>query len=240
VSFSEGKGDWIWAFSSSGGAKDTTDQSAGISEHSNKAAFSWDYASAKGGSSANPLVNASPSGTASCVPRPASTGGSSGATGTSTGARTSSAAGTTPTSRSGDDDYRTRFGYPSQWGSIYPSGPWPTGPPGGNNESKFPKPKLRTRSLMSQQSERRSSTAMRAPTLAILAVLATPASQSLLLRDPRTTRWSLPMAQLPRSHLPSYSPLAPLLSVLHPLLDSSGSMLPSRALHICFTLLLSA
>lgn len=129
--FTSGSGNWIYAYKSSGGPKDSTDQSASISQHNERDAFSWDYASAKGGSSANPLVNSAPSGTGtgsggasvtSCVPRPTSTGSGSGsASGSGSG---------TPTTATDDDDTQTQ---------TLP--PWATGTGrrfGPPRESKLP------------------------------------------------------------------------------------------------------
>lgn len=126
ASFSDGQGSWIWAASTSGGPKDTTDQSAGINQHREQGAFQWSYANAKGGNSVNPLINASSgsgtgTGTRSCVPRPASTGGSS-TTGSSGSSPTINAA--TPTQTDDDDRHRGRpTNFPSQsWGYPYPTG----------------------------------------------------------------------------------------------------------------------
>jgi hypothetical protein len=61
ASFSGNAGDWIYAYKMSGGAKDTTSQSASISKHDDgNEPFQWSYADAKGGTSVNPLVNAAP------------------------------------------------------------------------------------------------------------------------------------------------------------------------------------
>lgn len=61
--FTSGSGNWIYAYQSSGGPKNTDDQSAMINYHSRGGVFSWNYANAKGGNSVNPLVIAAPSGT---------------------------------------------------------------------------------------------------------------------------------------------------------------------------------
>ncbi|KAF2125642.1 iron reductase domain protein [Dothidotthia symphoricarpi CBS 119687] len=63
--FTAGSGSWIYAYQASNGPKNTDDQSATIRQHSDRGVFSWNYASAKGGDSVNPLVNAASSGTAS-------------------------------------------------------------------------------------------------------------------------------------------------------------------------------
>ncbi|KAF2680400.1 iron reductase domain protein [Lentithecium fluviatile CBS 122367] len=129
ASFSDSKGNWIWA-AKTGGALDTTDQSASISQHDDEAAFSWEYASAKGGSSVNPLISSSSSGTGtatgtagvtSCVPRPVSTGGSSGASGS--GTRTSTGGASTATTKTDDDDDDHRWGRPTDYSgwSAYPT-----------------------------------------------------------------------------------------------------------------------
>lgn len=128
ASFSDGQGNWIWAASTSGGPKDTSDQSASINQHGEQNSFQWSYASAKGGNSVNPLVNASPSsgastGTRSCVPRPASTAGSS-TTGGAGGSPTTNAATATKT----DDDDRHR-GRPTNYPGYFSGTPFPTGEP---------------------------------------------------------------------------------------------------------------
>ncbi|KAF1958449.1 CBD9-like protein [Byssothecium circinans] len=143
ASFSGNTGNWIYAFRSSGGAKDTTSQSAGITQHNQEAPFEWSYASAKGGNSVNPLVNAAtPSGTATgtgrttnCIPRPASTGagsGSSGASGSST------AGASVPTTAADDDDrfHSTEKGRPTQWQSHWGNGR-PTSTPTGGSSSNY-------------------------------------------------------------------------------------------------------
>lgn len=114
--FTAGSGEWIYAYQSSGGPMDSDDKSATIRQHGSKAAFSWNYASAKGGSSVNPLVNAAPAGTATggsgqatCIPRQAQPG---------TGASATQTAASPTQTGSGDDD--------DNWG------PWsrPTSRPG--------------------------------------------------------------------------------------------------------------
>ncbi|KAF2118305.1 hypothetical protein BDV96DRAFT_597152 [Lophiotrema nucula] len=57
--FTAGSGDWIFAAHSSGGPKDSDDQSASIQQHDTQNAFSWSYANAKGGDSINPFVSSS-------------------------------------------------------------------------------------------------------------------------------------------------------------------------------------
>ena len=104
MDFTAGSGDWIYGYQSSGGPKDTDDTSASIREHSEKAAFSWDFANAKGGSSVNPLLSASPTGTsggsttASCRQR------SSSASATSTASGTAGQASAQPTSDDANDN----------------------------------------------------------------------------------------------------------------------------------------
>ena len=83
MDFTSSSGNWIHAFQSSGGALNSDDTSATISEHgtSDASAFTWNFANAKGGNSVNPFTAASASasgsgsvagatGTSSCVPRP--------------------------------------------------------------------------------------------------------------------------------------------------------------------------
>ncbi|KAF1935576.1 CBD9-like protein [Clathrospora elynae] len=105
MDFKASSGDWIYGYQSSGGPKNSDDKSASIKQHDSDSmgAFSWDFANAKGGSSVNPLVNATPAGTSSgattatsCIPR----SGSASATGSGTG----SAASPTQTSNDNNND----------------------------------------------------------------------------------------------------------------------------------------
>ncbi|KAE8849939.1 hypothetical protein PTNB73_01055 [Pyrenophora teres f. teres] len=57
MDFTGGSGNWIYAYHSSNGPKNSDDTSAQIGIHSGQATFTWDFANAKGGSSVNPLVN---------------------------------------------------------------------------------------------------------------------------------------------------------------------------------------
>jgi hypothetical protein len=136
MDFKSSSGNWIYAFQPSNGPKNSNDQSASIQEHDGHAAFSWDFASAKGGSSVNPLVNAAPAGSGSgdsgavapsCVQRNAPS-----ASGAATGSITSRAATPTQSSNDPDDDdnedrrsarsrYATGFGsYPTARPSARP------------------------------------------------------------------------------------------------------------------------
>ncbi|KAL5394800.1 hypothetical protein PMIN06_006326 [Paraphaeosphaeria minitans] len=135
--FSGSNGNWIYATKQSGGAQDTTSQSANIDEHDDHATFQWSYANAKGGNSVNPLVNAGSSGSGSasggsggaatsCVPRQAGAVGTGTATtGTATNGGSSSATST----KADDDDDDSHHGRPTN----FPSG-WtrPTARPTGN------------------------------------------------------------------------------------------------------------
>jgi hypothetical protein len=117
MDFKSSSGNWIYAFNPSNGPKNTNDQSASIREHTGHAAFSWNFANAKGGSSVNPLVNAAPVGSGSgsggaaatsCIQRSAAS-----ATGSSTAAAAS------PTQSSDDDDNRSSAR--SRFGGSYPT-----------------------------------------------------------------------------------------------------------------------
>lgn len=137
MDFKASTGSWIYAYQSSGGPKNADDQSASIKQHNNQAAFSWDFANAKGGSSVNPLVNAAPaaSGSASgsggvaatsCIQRSAASTAGSATSATSNLATSRAAAGPTqsignPVSNSAPVDWRTMR--PSEFGSL------PTGRP---------------------------------------------------------------------------------------------------------------
>jgi len=73
--FTAGNGNWIYAYQSSKGPKNSNDQNANIQQHSQESVFRWDYASAKGGNSVNPLLNTNTGGgtpTQSCIQRSAS------------------------------------------------------------------------------------------------------------------------------------------------------------------------
>jgi hypothetical protein len=136
MDFKASTGNWIYAYQSSNGPKNSDDQSASIKQHNNQAAFSWDFANAKGGSSVNPLVNAAPaasgsgSGSASgsggvaatsCIQRSAASATGS-ASGTAAGPATSGGA-ASPTQSIGNSgsnsdnavDWRTMR--PSEFGS---------------------------------------------------------------------------------------------------------------------------
>ncbi|EUC42131.1 iron reductase domain protein [Bipolaris oryzae ATCC 44560] len=63
MDFKSGSGNWIYAFQNSGGPKNTDDTSAQISQHSDHSVFNWDFAQAKGGSSVNPLIATTSTGT---------------------------------------------------------------------------------------------------------------------------------------------------------------------------------
>jgi hypothetical protein len=126
MQFNSDSGDWIFGFQSSGGPKDSDDSSASISQHSQKGAFAWEFAAAKGGSSVNPLIATAPSGTSggsatagSCIPRSASAT-ASGASG-----------GASPTQTSDDDDtddddhqWWTGSGHPTARPTARPTS-WP-------------------------------------------------------------------------------------------------------------------
>lgn len=106
MDFTSASGNWIYGYQSSGGPKNSDDKSVSIRQHNGEAAFSWDFASAKGGSSVNPLVNTvSSSGTgtgtgvataSSCRARPASS--------TTLGSGSGSTTSPTPTSTNSSDD----------------------------------------------------------------------------------------------------------------------------------------
>lgn len=128
MDFTASSGNWIHAYQSSGGALNSNDQSATISQHSNGAAsaFSWSFADAKGGSSVNPFVSTSASasgsgtgsvagatgatGTTSCVPRP------------TTGTFASAAATTTwPSTMPSEFSSAFPSNIPSEWRSHWPT-----------------------------------------------------------------------------------------------------------------------
>ncbi|KAL5387829.1 hypothetical protein DPSP01_003227 [Paraphaeosphaeria sporulosa] len=137
ASFSGSNGNWIYATKQSGGAQDTTSQSANIDEHDNQSTFQWSYANAKGGNSVNPLVNAGSSGsgstsggsggaTTSCVPRQAGAVGTGTATkGTTTGG-SSRATSTKSVDQDDDSSYGRSTTSPSGWTR-------PTARPTGNS-----------------------------------------------------------------------------------------------------------
>lgn len=117
--FKGSKGNWVYAWRSSGGPKDSTNNNVAFSKHDSQSSFSWDYASAKGGSSVNPFVNAAPAvsgtgtgavtATASCVPRPTSAGSA-----VTSGASSATRSATTSTRSDGDgNDDSTQRGRPT-------------------------------------------------------------------------------------------------------------------------------
>ena len=130
MDFTSSSGKWIHAYQSSGGALNSDDTSASISQHGNSdaSAFSWDFTNAKGGNSVNPFTAVSASGsgtvagatgTSSCVPRP------------TTGTFANAAATTNWPST-----------IPSEFASAFPSGiNWPTARPTGSYgwNSRFPR-----------------------------------------------------------------------------------------------------
>ncbi|EUC34053.1 iron reductase domain protein [Bipolaris zeicola 26-R-13] len=63
MDFKSGSGNWIYAFQNSGGPLNIDDTSAQINQHSGHSAFNWDFAQAKGGSSVNPLIATTSTGT---------------------------------------------------------------------------------------------------------------------------------------------------------------------------------
>lgn len=110
----------------------SNDQSASIRQHNQHDSFSWDYTNAKGGTSANPLVNTAPAPTnsgsggstaTSCIPRQAQATGSGTAT-TATPTQT----GSNDDNSDENDDSRTRWNGPSSWETARPTAR-PTGRP---------------------------------------------------------------------------------------------------------------
>jgi hypothetical protein len=132
MDFKATSGNWIYAYSSSGGPKNTDDTSAQISQHSDQGVFSWDFAQAKGGSSVNPLVSTTSTGTSggggtgttNCKPRPSTSSSSA-----SSAAATSSSASTNGGSDDDDDGDRGP-GNGNGGGNGRPNG----GNGGGNNK----------------------------------------------------------------------------------------------------------
>ncbi|ORY06157.1 hypothetical protein BCR34DRAFT_626738 [Clohesyomyces aquaticus] len=133
--FTSGNGNWIWA-SKSGSPKNSDSQSANIAQHGDAAAFSWSYASAKGGNSVNPLVasGSTPSGTGttagggsgvtSCVPRPTTGSFQSAAAATTSGAAATQTAG--ENENQSEDSHRPT-GFPTNWASYGRPTAAPTG-----------------------------------------------------------------------------------------------------------------
>jgi hypothetical protein len=124
MDFKSSSGNWIYAFQPSNGPKNSDDQSASIRQHTGHAAFSWDFANAKGGSSVNPLVNAAPAGSGSanggaiatsCIQRNAASA-----------SKSPTAAAVTPTQSSDDsnddndnEDFRSaRSRYATAFGAV--------------------------------------------------------------------------------------------------------------------------
>ncbi|KAF2824670.1 CBD9-like protein, partial [Ophiobolus disseminans] len=140
MDFKSSSGNWIYAYQSSSGPKNSNDQSASIKQHNKHDAFSWDFASAKGGSSVNPLVAAAPAASGggggggaatSCIRRNAAS-----ATGSGAGSATSGATSPTPSSNSenGDDNTAARESARSRYASNFAS--FPTARPSTRPPSK--------------------------------------------------------------------------------------------------------
>lgn len=134
MDFKPSTGKWIFAYHSSGGPKNSNDQSASISQHDNQGPFEWSWANGKGGNSANPFT-AAPAGTGtgavtatSCVPRP--TSGAAAVSGTSTRAAT------TQSDDGDDDDRSTRRDRPTEFPTDVRSR-FPT-PTANANNSEYP------------------------------------------------------------------------------------------------------
>ncbi|KAI4959927.1 hypothetical protein J4E86_001545 [Alternaria arbusti] len=117
MDFTRNSGSWIFAYQSSGGPKNDDSTSAQIDQHSNQGVFDWQFAQAKGGSSVNPLVNTSPTGTTggatptNCRQRPSGAA----ASGNSKPSQTSSS--------NDDDDDDDNYGRPTSRPTSRPNGP---------------------------------------------------------------------------------------------------------------------
>jgi len=125
MDFTSNSGNFIYAYQSSGGPKNDDSTSASIRQHSSEGVFNWEFAAAKGGSSVNPLLNTSPSGTTggsgatptNCRQRP------SGAAATASGSGSESSAKPSKTASYDDDDWWT--GRPTARPTSWPTGaPW--------------------------------------------------------------------------------------------------------------------
>jgi hypothetical protein len=134
MDFKSSSGNWIYAFQPSNGPKNSDDQSASIREHTGHAAFSWNFANAKGGSSVNPLVNAAPGSSGSgnggavatsCIQRNAAS-----ATGSSTVAAASPTQSSDDSNNDNDNDNDGRPTANSGYGSF------PTARPSGRPPAK--------------------------------------------------------------------------------------------------------
>jgi hypothetical protein len=119
MDFTSNSGNWIYAYQSSGGPKNDDSTSASIRQHSSEGVFDWDFAAAKGGSSVNPLVSTSPSGTTGATPTNCRQRPSGSAASASNSAKPSK------TASYDDDDNNWWTGRPTARPTSYPTGaPW--------------------------------------------------------------------------------------------------------------------
>jgi hypothetical protein len=128
MDFKASKGEWIYAFQPSNGPKNSNDQSASIRQHTGHAAFAWDFANAKGGSSVNPLVNAAPAGSGSatggavatsCIQRNAASASGAGIGSVTSGAATPTQSSDDSNNNNNNDDSRGgRSRYTSAFGGF--------------------------------------------------------------------------------------------------------------------------
>lgn len=126
MDFKASSGNWIYAYQTNG-PKNSNDQSASIRQHNQQAAFSWDFANAKGGNSVNPLVAAAPAGSGSgnggavatsCVQRNAASATTSGTGSVTSGGTQSTQSSNSDNNNNGEpwESYRSR--YASNLGSL--------------------------------------------------------------------------------------------------------------------------
>ncbi|KAF2267855.1 CBD9-like protein [Lojkania enalia] len=137
--FTADSGQFIYGAQTSGGPMNSDDQRARISQHDINEAFNWNWASAKGGNSVNPLVNAAPSGTASgggsvtsCVPRPSGTAAS-----VTSGAASATATQSDYDSDDNDSPTSTQSDLNGWWTSRPSATGRPWGPPDKRGEEEI-------------------------------------------------------------------------------------------------------
>jgi hypothetical protein len=143
MDFKLSSGSWVYAYKGSNGPKNSNDQSASIRQHDERASFSWDWASAKGGNSVNPLIAAAAvvpgSGTGnggaiatSCIPRNAASATGAGSSSRSGSATTGAPSPSQSSNSNGNNDnadwQSARSRYASQYGS-FPTARPSNGPP---------------------------------------------------------------------------------------------------------------
>jgi len=136
MDFKSSSGSWVYAYQSSNGPKRSNDQAASIRQHNEHDVFSWDWASAKGGSSVNPLVAAVAPGSGNGGPAATSCRQRNAASATGAGSATQAASSPTQSSSSSINDDDDDDDDDDDRRNAYSRGPYPTGRPNGPPPTK--------------------------------------------------------------------------------------------------------